>query len=169
MLEEWRQRKRGWVEMNRCIGVWRREGTEKSRWRMSERRRDTATVHTETAQAECIKEYKTQKHCQHASSVKANSQNSGTATAPHTGQLHLNSQSAATVFRTAAQYLTSLLWHTETRTVDSDVTVAVQTPMRTDKNKAYRTQSEAYTRENPQKRVDSKTSIFESQCRREIL
>lgn len=33
---------------------------------------DTATVHTETAQAKCIKGYKTQKQCQHASSVEAN-------------------------------------------------------------------------------------------------
>lgn len=31
--------------------------------------------------------------------------------------------------------------HTETRTVDSDVTAAVQTPMRTDRNKAYSTHS----------------------------
>lgn len=32
-----------------------------SKWQMSEKRRDTATVHTKTAQAKCIKGYKKHK------------------------------------------------------------------------------------------------------------
>lgn len=38
-----------------------RRNIKKSKWQMSEKRRDTATVHTKTAQAKCIKGYKTQK------------------------------------------------------------------------------------------------------------
>lgn len=53
--------------MNCCIGGVTKRGNIKSKWQMSEKRRDTATVHTKTAQAKCIKGYKTQKHCQHAS------------------------------------------------------------------------------------------------------
>jgi len=51
--------------------VKRRENI-KSKWQMSERRRDAATVHKKTVQAKCIRGHKTQKHCQHASSVEAN-------------------------------------------------------------------------------------------------
>lgn len=60
---------------------------------MSEKRLGAATVHTKTAQAECIRGDKTQKRCQHASSVEANenSQNRVAMTEPqyHTWSGHI--------------------------------------------------------------------------------
>lgn len=47
-----------WIAVLACN---EERGNIKSKRQMSEKRRDTATVHTKTAQAECIKRYKTQK------------------------------------------------------------------------------------------------------------
>lgn len=70
---------------------------------MSERRRDTATVHTKTAQAKCIKRYKTQKdtaNMHHQWKLTVNSQNRVAMTQPRyrTQTSYIfNSQSAATL------------------------------------------------------------------------
>lgn len=148
---------------------------------MSERRRDTATVHTKTAQAKCIKGYKTQKdtaNMHHQWKLTVNSQNRVAMTQPRyrTQTSYIfNSQSAATLSSGEELNRSSIshfsLQHTETRTVDSDVTVTVQTPMRTDKKQGIQhAQQVVHTGENLQTRVDSTTSIFLSHsARREII
>lgn len=68
--------------------------------------------------------------------LTVNSQNRVAMTQPRYrthDQLHLNSQSPDTLSSGEELNPSLLLQHTETRTVASDVTVTVQTPMRTDK------------------------------------
>lgn len=138
-MEKWRD---GDEPLCRCVT---KRGDVKSKWQMSERRRDTATVHTETAQAKCIKGDKTQKNTANMHrqwKLTVNSQNRVAMTKPQyrTQTSYIfNSQSAATLSSGEELNISLLLQHTETRTVDSDVTVTVQTPTRTDRNKAYST------------------------------
>lgn len=69
-----------WMGENKSL-YWRvvKRGDIKSKWQMSEKRRDTATVHTNTARAECIKGYKTHKkktaNMHHQWKLTVNSQN----------------------------------------------------------------------------------------------
>lgn len=68
--------------MNRCIVLFSEREHKKQ---MSEERRDTATVHTKTAQAECIKGYKTQRNTaimHHQWKLTVNSQNKVAKTQP---------------------------------------------------------------------------------------
>lgn len=119
---------------------------------MSERRRDTATVHTKTAQAKCITGYKTQKKPKNQTKqntanmhrqwkLTVNSQNRVAMIQPRyrtqTGYILTVSLQTHCPFWRGAQNLTScILQNTQTRTVASAVTVTVRTPTRTDRNKA---------------------------------
>lgn len=102
--------------------------TNKANGMMSEKRRDTATVHTTTARAECVKGHKTytkkidthahtaNMHRQWKLTVRTEWYGHGTAHRPATAQHAVCSH--AVVWR----FTVSLLQpHTETRTADFDV------------------------------------------------
>lgn len=96
--------------------VTKRGGNIKSEWQMSERRRDTATVHTKTAQAKCIKGYRTQKNTanmHHQWKLTVNSQNRVATTQPRyrTQTSYILTVSRHTVFWRGAQSLTSPAAH----------------------------------------------------------
>lgn len=72
-------------------------------------------------------------HC-HASSVEANSQNIGTATALRTGQLQPHTQSAATCAAALCSSISRVCSHTQRQGRRTLMwTVAIQTPTRADK------------------------------------
>lgn len=84
------------------------------------------------------------KHCQHASSVEANSQNRVAMTQPryHTQTSYILTVSLQPHCLLERSSVPHFSCSTQKQgQVDSDVTVTVQTPMTTDRNKAYSTHS----------------------------
>lgn len=159
-----------WMACNEQRGTWKADG----RWVRGD---ETLLQYIQRLlRPKCIKGYKTQKdtanmHHQWKLTVNRTEwqwHSHGTAHRPATS-LTVSPQPHCLLERSSISHFS--LQHTETRTVDSDVTVTVQTPMRTDKKQGIQhAQQVVHTGENLQKRVDSTTSIFLSHsARREII
>lgn len=103
----------------------------KSKWQMSEKRRRHCYSTYKYCSGWVHHRLQKHKHCQHASSVKANSRNSCTATAPHTDLLHFISLQAHCRFERGVQYL---FWSTQ-KQGQWTVKQHSENPMRTHKNK----------------------------------